>query len=146
MSLKKVSELAQKFQVKLAQDPFAGMTPEQLSSMPADKLQEKVFGPSPSAQKAPAPAPKPQLATAVSGPEDSELPADLKQMLDIGAPGTKGMLKLKLDGKNVSVAYNADRWHGGASNLKRVLVNALSPKYVVGDPIGYFKPEWTFNY
>lgn len=143
MSVKKVSELAKKFQVKLAQDPFAGLTPDQLSHMPAEKLQDKVFGPA----TPKAPAAKPQLATSVPSSEgEGELPGDLKQMLDIGAPGLKGMLKVTLDGKNVSVAYNADRWSRGASSLKRILTNALSPKYVVGDPIGYFNPTWTFNY
>jgi hypothetical protein len=146
MSVKKVSELAKKFQVKLAQhakgDPldFEGAKKE-LGAI----TDVKEYGKHP--QSAPKPAPKPQLATSIPGTAgEGDLPADLKQMLDIGAPGLKGMLKLTLDGKNVGVAFNADRWTNGASSLKRVLTNALSPKYMVGDPIGYFNPTWTFNY
>jgi hypothetical protein len=147
MSFKKVSDLAKKFQVKLAQDPFAGASPEELSHMPVDKLQDKVFGLS----HKPAPvAPKTEVATSFAptlvNDTATGLPLDLKQMLDIGAPGTKGMLKLTVEGKGVSVAYNADRWTHGATALKRVLTNALSPKYVVGEPIGYNNPGWTFNY
>lgn len=145
MSVKKVSDLAKKFQVKLAQnlkgDPldFEGAKKE-LGAI----TDVKEYGKHP--QPAPKPAPKPQLATSIPGTEQGALPADLKQMLDVGAPGLKGMLKLTVDGKHVRVDYNADRWQNGATNLKRVLVNALSPKYIVDDPIGYNKPEWTFNY
>lgn len=148
MSFNKVSGVAKLFKVKLAQsakgDPldFEGAQRE-LGAITDVKDYNK-----PKAPVAPTPKPSAQLAAAVPGTSTDMggLPSDLKQMLDTGAPGLKGVLHLTINGDRVSVAYNADRWNKGAGALKKVLMNALSPKYMIDDPVGYFNPSWTFNY
>lgn len=146
MSLKKIANLAKTFEIKLAQnhsmDPmdFEGAKKDLGAITDVKEYNQNKTKVSPPAH------PTPNTHTGKPNALSNDLPVDIKHMLDVGAPGLKGMLKLKLNGSYVDVMYNADRWHHGASALKRVLTNALSPKYLVSDPVGYRNPEWTFNY
>lgn len=154
MSVKKVSDVAKKFKIKLAQSPelskydpvdFEGAKKE-LGAL-TDVSEYKQKAPTPTVKTQPKTNLIPQNQNAPTDARNTEtLPEDVKQLLNVGAPGVKGMLQLDVDGNRVSVKYNADRWTHGASSLKKVLTNALSPKYLVGDPIGYFNAMWKSNY
>lgn len=81
----------------------------------------------------------------------ANLPAGVKEMLDVGAPGLKNNIILSFggpDGKTVNVQFRSDKVNTNASGVKRVLTNAL-PGYRVMDPIGYMNPDpttWHPNY
>jgi hypothetical protein len=149
MSFKRVSELAKEFAIKIAQqyNPLP-LSPEQLSSMPVDKLQEHMFGPSPSAQPAKTtPVTEkstntvsknsPPASKSVAPSASKGLPSDIKSKLDVGAPGLKGNLLITVDPKDpksLRVDYNADQWKRGANEMKQVhghnkLQNFWSPNY-----------------
>jgi len=147
--MKKLSELAKKFQIKLAQDPFAGLAPEQLSSMPVEQLQNQVFGPSQSA-----PAAKPVTAPSrnvqpVKAPSQSALPADIKAKLDTGAPGFKGALYVTMpnpaDPKGLTIAYNIDRVGNRSANQVKAILDRALPGYRI-EVVGHKNPTWTTNY
>jgi hypothetical protein len=84
-------------------------------------------------------------------PSAPQIPAEVKQMLDAGAPSLKNNLVLTFDGqnnKNVNVRYNKDFVKMSASQLKALLQSVLKG-YVVMDPIGYGNSEkdtWHPNY
>lgn len=83
----------------------------------------------------------------------SELPVEVKKMLDAGAPSLKNNLKennlmLSVDGKNVNVKYNKDFVNMNPSQVKSLLQSVLKG-YVVMDPIGVSNPQkdtWHPNY
>ncbi len=140
--LLKIATNQQKIIEKLAQDPFAGLTPEQLSNMPAEKLQEQVFGPSKSTT-APAGSAKPGQMQV--GPTSS-LPSDIVAALDKANPKLKGALNLSVNGKTVNVRYNKVKLPYWGADVKKVLQTAL-PGYSVADPIGQTPDaDWHPNY
>ncbi len=78
----------------------------------------------------------------------SELPVEVKKMLDAGAPSLKNNLMLSVDGKNVNVKYNKDFVNMNPSQVKSLLQSVLKG-YVVMDPIGVSNPQkdtWHPNY
>lgn len=138
--VKKLSEVANKFKVKLAQMSHDPLDPD-LTIKPED-LPFPIPGPAMPKAKTPPPASK------MVGPEMSMsvLPTDVKMALDKGFPQLKGGLHLTVIGNHVKVDYNVDRWSNGASALHKALTAALSPKYTVEAPVGHFNPSWTANY
>lgn len=148
MSLKKLTELAKRFQTKLAQDPFSGLDPEQLTSMPQEELQDRLFGPSPSKNT---PVPIAQPAKPINAPaltKSTGLPVDIREKLNYGAPGLKGVIYVipdAKDPKSLRIYYNTERWTRGNETIKRILINAL-PGYNVFEVVGHQNPTWTTNY
>lgn len=169
MSLKKVTYLAKQFSIKLAQKPKpTGINPGELPFGGAANPygSDAPFGgtagdPMAAAKKelgaltepeeynrfAPAPA-KSQTAFSLNAPHTGA-PNDqfstIRKMLDIGLPGTKGILRLVVNGNNITPMYNRSRWRVKPDEAHRMLMNALSPKYTVDKPIGYINPDWSFN-
>lgn len=169
MSLKRLADLSKKFQAKLAQKPGPkGIAPSDLpmggaanpygTDAPFGGTAGDPFGGTndmgaitdvrdynrPAANK-PGPNSKvkpTQMAFSVEGPEQF---ADIKKMLDIGVPGTKGVLRLTVSGNSIKPSYNKSRWNVHPKEVKRLLMNALSPTYTVEDPIGYINPDWSTN-
>jgi len=103
-------KLALKRSAQTAGDPWSGMKPEDVSSMPVEQLQEKLFPRTtpattssttqPAAPAAAKPAPAAAKPAAPSG-----LPAGGAALL---APYKgKGLLQVTQNGKNVSIIYNA---------------------------------------
>lgn len=156
MSLNRVSRLARKFQIKLAQvergispldpnAPMGGMQGDPLdfehakSDLGAFTDVSEYSKPSKPGQPS-----KSQTAFSVGDQVDDRF-ATIKKMLDVGVPGTKGVLRLTVNDKNVKPAYNKSRWNVHPAEVKRLLTNALSPTYTVEDPIGYINPDWSVN-
>lgn len=169
MTLKKVTYLAAKFQAKLAQRPGPrGFAPGELPSggaanpfgkdapfggtagdpLDMGKKELGAFTDVSEYNKPKNPAKpsggKPQAAFSV-GEDAVDSFADIKKMLDVGVPGTKGVLRLTVMGNSVGVAYNKNRWNVHPKEVKRLLTNALSPTYIVGEPVGYMNPDWSMN-
>lgn len=75
------------------------------------------------------------------------LPAAVKAALDHAVPQMKGSLFLNIDGKNVSLNFNADRIRGKATDVQNAVQKALAPLgYKVLQTIGFNKPTWHPNY
>lgn len=76
----------------------------------------------------------------------SSLPANVKQMLDTGAPGLKNSLMLSLDGSKTM--YRSDMVKMTPSQVKSLLTSAL-PGYNIGEVVGMDNPQkdtWHPNY
>jgi hypothetical protein len=133
-ALKKLLKIAQKQQAiieKLAQFVPTGLKGDPLDpTLPGDAGAKTA----PQAAKPPMPA-----------PAANALPPDVKSGLDASTPHLRGSLNVKVDGKTVSVGYNADRIKQHATEVKNSLQRAL-PGYQVLDPIGYSNPNWHPNY
>jgi len=91
-------------------------------------------------------APMKQVATT------SGVSQDLASLLQTGAPGLKGALAIKQNGKFLDISYNADQVRKlglSANDVKRVLTNAVSPRFEISDVVGLtnpdssFKPNWS---
>ncbi len=143
MSLQKLAILAKKFQTKLAQvagDPWSGMKPEDVSSMPVEQLQEKMFprAPGQSAPK-PAPATKPHASSTLA----FSIPSPIQQALDKVAPVLKGNLFLQVDGSNVNAKFN-NVLAFDVNQIRALLTKAL-PGYTI-NVVGEQNPRWVANY
>lgn len=95
----------------------------------------------------------PQAARQPPAPAKNMLPSGLYAALDKGAPGLKGAVNVKVDGKNLDISYNADYVKGklglSPNEVKRVIMNAVAPLYQVTNVVGYNNPDatsWKPNY
>jgi hypothetical protein len=133
----------QRIITKLAQaaDPFNTPT-----GQPGDPLDPTINSPSQTAPRASAPAPEQK---AKSAPEAAGgLPAEVKGALDAARmPALKGALLVTVNGKNLNIAFNADRVKDRPTDLKNKLNAALSNAgYTVTDILGHMNPAWKPNY
>lgn len=79
-------------------------------------------------------------------PERSALPSDMKSLLDIGAPGLKGLLYFYNPRGNVfDVRYNLTRYNGGNARIKQIIENAIGPSFRVGEIVGVDDPQAGFK-
>jgi hypothetical protein len=88
------------------------------------------------------PAAKPAAPPAAPG----GLPPDVKDALDKAVPNLRGALKVTVNGKDLSVAFNADKVKDRPSDLKKKMEGALGGAYTVSDVIGHMNPAWKPNY
>lgn len=109
-----------------AQDPWAGMKPEDVSSMPVDQLQDKLFPRSTPAPGVSNTQPKPGTAPAAAKPAASALPGPAASLL--AAYKGKGLLNVVQNGKNLAVTYNA---RGMSDTGLQAKLQAALPGYTV---------------
>lgn len=81
-------------------------------------------------------------------PASSGVTAQLASLLQSGAPGLKGLVQVKANGKFLDVSYNADAVRNklklSANDVKRILTNAVGPAYQISNVVGLTNPDATF--
>jgi len=158
MSLKKLTHLAKKFQIKLAQRPQpAGISPLD-SEVPVGKSVLRPSHPeNPYGTDAPFggtegdplkdfSSPASQLeekSTAGKANLSFAIPSQINQALDKVCPVLKGNLFVQVDGNNVDARFN-NILTFNANQVKALLTKAL-PEYTI-NVIGEQNPTWVANY
>jgi hypothetical protein len=151
-SFKKISDLAKRFEIKLAQFyygdtkkmPWGEATKyDPLYGGPVDPKNVKPQTNVPAQVK---PMVAPAKAPLTQAPVKSALPADLTGLLDRGVPGLKGALFLTATpGSNiVDVKYNMNNTKYSAEAIKRMVGNAIGPTYRVSETVvgGSYMPNY----
>jgi len=159
MSLKKLADLAKKFQIKLAQSPRpAGINPidndtpfgksvlrpnhpnnpygvdAPFGGTAGDPLKDFSYPATPAKAVAP---------NAPASPSAAAMPSQVSQALDKVAPVLKGNLFLTVDGKDVNARFN-NILDFNANQIKALLMKAF-PGYTI-NVIGEQNPRWIANY
>jgi len=157
MSLKKLTHLAKKFQIKLAQRPQpAGISPLD-SEVPVGKSVLRPSHPeNPYGTDAPFGGtkgdplkdfsyPASQLEEKPAGKTNSPftMPSQINQALDKVCPVLKGNLFVQVDGNNVDARFN-NILTFNVNQVKALLTKAL-PGYTI-NVIGEQNPHWDANY
>jgi len=132
----RIAENQQRIITKLAQFVPSGLAGDPLDpTLPGGSSATQTSAPAASK----APASNPDVAK-------SSLPPDVKSALDQAVPNLKGNLMVTVNGKDLSVAFNADRVKDRPSDLKKKMEGALGGAYTVSNVIGHMNPAWKPNY
>ena len=112
------------------------------------KTTPSTLQPAPVAKQVAPQAPKSMAPQGARAPQVAGLlPSNLVAALEAGAPGLKGALNVKINGKSLDISYNADYVKGklglSSNDVKRVLTNAVAPTYEIVNVIGYTNPDKT---
>lgn len=133
----RIAENQQKIITKLAQFVPSGLAGDPLDpTLPGG---ESSTAPT-HAPTSKAPSASPDVAT------KGGLPADVKSAFDKAVPNLRGNLLVTVNGKDLNVAFNADRVKDRPTDLKKKIEGALGGAYTVSNIIGHMNPAWKPNY